>query len=160
VWALQTVLQFFAEPLRTTMSYSPHDPSTTAGHTPGDFGPPPPHGLGPLNPSSDERMWGMLAHLASLLGFIPMGNFVGPLVVWLIKKDQMPFVDDQGKESLNFQITILLAAAIVAALFCTPIGIMLAPLLAAYTVIMVIIAAVNANKGIPYRYPFTLRLIR
>src|SRR4029077_14961567 len=60
--------------------------------------------------SAEERQWGMYAHLSSLAGLIVPGLFfVGPLVVWLVKKDQMRFVDDQGKESLNFQLNILLA---------------------------------------------------
>src|SRR6476469_8907749 len=60
----------------------------------------------------NERMWGMFCHLAALAGYIgiPFGNVIGPLVIWLIKKEDYPFVDDQGKESLNFQITILIAA--------------------------------------------------
>src|SRR3954467_5501803 len=60
---------------------------------------------GPIETNPDAKMWGMLAHLSSLAGLvIPFGNFIGPLVVWLMKKDQQPFVNDQGKESLNFQI--------------------------------------------------------
>lgn len=111
-------------------------------------------------PGHEERMWAMLAHLAALLGYvIPFGNLIGPLIVWMIKKDSMPFVDDQAKESLNFQITIVILAAVVVALFCTPIGIVLAPVLVVYSAVMIILGAVKANNGVVYRYPLTLRLI-
>ena len=110
----------------------------------------------------DERMWAMLCHLTALVGYIgiPFGHIIGPLVVWLIKKDQMPFVDDQGKESLNFQISITIYAAICLLLILVAIGIPLLITLFVINLVMVIIAAVNANKGVAYRYPFTIRLIK
>ena len=59
--------------------------------------------------NKDERMWGMFCHLAALAGFIiPFGNIIGPLIVWQIKKEEFPFVEDQGKESLKFQISIFI----------------------------------------------------
>jgi uncharacterized protein len=110
--------------------------------------------------SKDERLWGMLAHLSALASYwIPFGNFIGPFVVWMIKKDEMPFVDDQGKEALNFQITMLIATAIVVASFCIGIGIVLLPLLVVYALVLTIIAGLKANQGIAYRYPLTLRLL-
>ena len=120
--------------------------------------PPAPEGGGP---SAEERQWGMFAHLSSLAGFIiPFGNFVGPLVVWLMKKDTMPFVDDQGKESMNFQITVFIAL-LVAGLTClVGIGFFLLPLVGLAAAIMAILAGIKANEGVPYRYPFTLRLIK
>ena len=64
--------------------------------------------------SKDEKMWGMFCHLSALAGYIgiPFGNIIGPLIIWMVKKEQFKFVDDQGKESLNFQITITIAAFI------------------------------------------------
>jgi uncharacterized protein len=137
------------------MSYSPnpHDSGNPYGSEPPFVD----HGYGV---SQQERTWGMLAHLSALLSYwIPFGNFIGPLVVWLIKKDEMPFVDDQGKEALNFQITMLIATAVVAASICIGIGFILLPLLIVYALVLTIIAAVKANQGIVYRYPLTLRLI-
>src|SRR5688572_10608492 len=94
---------------------SPHAPPGSAGGPPQpvpyatrmSYGYPGPY-TGPT-PTPDDRTWGMLAHLAALAGFIVpvVGNIVGPLIVWLTKKEQQPFVDDQGKESLNFQITMV-----------------------------------------------------
>jgi len=111
-------------------------------------------------PSQDEKTWGMLAHLSALAGFvIPFGSVLGPLIVWLMKKDEMPFVDDQGKESLNFQITIAIGIVICIILFVVLVGFVLLPLLGLFALIMIIMAALEANKGKRYRYPFALRLI-
>ena len=76
--------------------------------------------------SQDERTWGMLCHLSAFAGYVfPFGGIVGPLVVWLIKKDEMPFVDDQGKEALNFQISVLIYAIVSFVLIFVLIGIIL-----------------------------------
>lgn len=111
--------------------------------------------------SSDEKMWGMFTHLAALAGFvIPFGNLIGPLVVWQIKKNDMPFVDDQGKESLNFQITVIIAVIISVLLMVILIGALLLPIVAIGALILTVIGAVKANGGERYRYPFALRLIK
>jgi uncharacterized Tic20 family protein len=113
-------------------------------------------------PDKDACTWAMLCHLASLLGLgsIPLANLLGPLVVWLIKKDSHPFVDDQGKESLNFQITMVILLFVAGLTFCLAgVGIVFYPLVALYGIVMPIIAAVKSNKGERYRYPATLRLI-
>jgi uncharacterized Tic20 family protein len=117
--------------------------------------------VGHIETNPEAKQWGMFAHLSSLAGFIiPFGNFVGPLVVWLMKKDTMPFVDDQGKESMNFQITVLIAAIIAGATICIGIGFILLPLVGIAAAIMSILAGIKANEGVAYRYPFTLRLIK
>ena len=122
--------------------------------------------------SKEERQWGMFAHLSALAGgllssmFGGWGVFLGPLVVWLIKKDEMPFVNDQGKEALNFNITV---AAIFFVLFVltiftlgigviltAPVGIVVGVAWLAFT----IIASIRANEGQAYRYPFAVRLIK
>jgi uncharacterized Tic20 family protein len=112
--------------------------------------------------SREERMWGMLAHLSAFAGLlIPfLGHVLGPLVIWLIKRETMPFVNDQGKEALNFQITATIAFAIAGVLVFVAIGFLLLPLIAIADIIMTIIAAVKANEGVVYRYPLTLRLIK
>jgi len=107
------------------------------------------HGL-----SQDERTMGMLCHLSALIGFI------GPLIVWLLKKDESEFVNDQGKESLNFQITMLICSAVSAVLMLVVIGVVLAAVVGVYDIVMFIIAAVQANKGVRYRYPVCYRFIK
>jgi len=112
-------------------------------------------------PTQDERTWGMLAHLTAFSGFlIPFGNIIAPLVVWLVKRDQSQFVGDQGKESLNFNISVLLAGAVCAVLVFVFIGILLGVALFFYWLAMTIVAGIKASEGIRYRYPFTLRLIK
>ncbi len=103
----------------------------------------------------------MLCHLGALIGYlIPFGNLIGPLVFWLIKKDQYAFVDDQGKESLNFQITVSIAAIISVILTLVMIGFILLLVVAIGSLVLVIMATVAASSGKAYRYPICLRLIK
>lgn len=132
--------------------------------------PPPPPTVGP---SAEEKQWAMFAHLSALVGGIltsgwagSIGCFVGPLVIWLVKKDTMPFVDDQGKEALNFNITvgIVFLALLILSIVTFGIGLIVAvPLwiiIGIAWLVFTIIAAVKASNGERYRYPLTLRLIK
>lgn len=115
----------------------------------------------PSSGSSDERMWAMLCHLSAFAGYlVPFGNILGPLVIWLIKKDQYAFVDDQGKEALNLQISIMIWAAVAAVLCFVIIGIPLLIAVVIFSIVMTIVAAIKANGGESYRYPLTIRLIQ
>lgn len=108
-----------------------------------------------------ERTWAAFTHLASLLGFIlPFGNLLGPVIIWLLKRNEYPLVDDQGREALNFQISITLYGLIAALLIYLIIGLVLLPVLLAFWLVMTIVAAVKASDGQRYRYPLTLRLIK
>ena len=118
----------------------------------------------PTTSSKEERTWAVAAHLSAVAGhFVPFGNVLGPLVVWLIKKDEMPLVKDQAKEALNFQITVTLGFLACLAMACTVILLIVAvPLSIAiylYAIVYSIIGAVKANEGVAFRYPITLRLI-
>ncbi len=115
-----------------------------------------------IETNSEHRNWGMASHLSSFAMYlmIPFANILGPLIVWLIKKDEMPFVADQGKEALNFQITMTIAGFICFLLSFVVIGIFLFILLAIFVFVITIIAAIKANKGEYYRYPVNLRLIK
>jgi uncharacterized Tic20 family protein len=113
-----------------------------------------------------ERQWGMAAHLSSFAGLlVPLGSILGPLIVWLIKKDEMPFVNDQGKEALNFNILMGIIAAVLIVMTVGTFGIgMLLTLPLGFAaglvwVIFTIIAAIKANEGVAYRYPLNLRLV-
>ena len=115
----------------------------------------------PETPDKDARTMAMLCHLLALSTFIgiPFGNIIGPLIIWAIKKDEHPFVDDQGKESLNFQITMTIVAIVAFILVFLFIGIPLLIALAIFVLVMVIVAAIKANEGVAYRYPLTIRFI-
>lgn len=136
--------------------------------------------------SSDARTWGMLCHLSALAMLIfSWGAIVGPLVVWLIKRNESSFIDENGKESLNFQITIFLISVILGiaigllfaggvamgAIWGNPFsfaggmaggfGVLgLLGIVRLVDFILVIVASVQANKGISYRYPFNIRFIK
>ena len=111
--------------------------------------------------SKDERTWAMLCHLSAFLGLIiPFGNIIAPLVIWLIKSEDMPFVKEQGKESLNLQITLYLAGIACGLLMFIGVGFVLAWILAVYAFIVIIIASVKVNEGVHYRYPVALRFIK
>lgn len=126
-----------------------------------DSAPTPPPPVPPANTSNDARTWAMLCHLSALSGFIiPFGSLIGPLLVWQIKKNEYPLVDDQGKEALNFQITVTLAAIVSAVLMLVVIGFLLLVAVGIASLVFTIIAAIQANKGQRYRYPLSLRLIK
>lgn len=109
----------------------------------------------------DERMWAMLAHLASFSGFIvPLGTVLGPLVIWLIKKDQSYYIDQQGKEAVNFNISILIYGIVSGILMLIAIGVLLAIATGIVWLVFTIIASTKANNGEHYRYPLTIRFIK
>jgi uncharacterized Tic20 family protein len=110
---------------------------------------------------SDARTWGMLAHLSAFAGLlVPLaGNIASPLIVWLIKQDQ-PFVSQEAKEALNFNISVTLATLVCVALVWVLIGIPLGFALFIYWIVMTVLAGIKASEGIAYRYPFSLRLVK
>jgi uncharacterized protein len=108
-----------------------------------------------ISPSKDECNIAMLAHLLGIFT-----GFIGPLILWLIKKDAENFVADTTKEALNFQITLAIGYLICTVLAVVVIGAFLMPVLFLLNLIFCIMAAVSASKGDAYRYPFALRLIK
>jgi len=115
----------------------------------------------PATPGKEERTWAMIAHLSAFCGhFIPFGHIIGPLIVWILKKDLFPLVDDQGKESLNFQISFTIYFLISIVLCFVLIGFVIAPLLWIAYLVLVIVAGIKANDGIRYRYPAIIRFIK
>ena len=111
-------------------------------------------------PDKATRTWAMFTHISTFVGhLIPFGNIVGPLVMWCLKKDEMPFVNDQGKEAINFQITMTIALIVAGLSMLVLVGFVLFPAVWLFDVIVTIIAAVKANEGVAYRYPLTLRFI-
>ncbi|MBS0375987.1 MAG: DUF4870 domain-containing protein [Proteobacteria bacterium] len=114
-----------------------------------------------LQPSREERQWAMFCHLSAMLMYCTaIGGFVAPLVIWLLKRDEMPFVADQGRETLNFQITTMLAIMACLALWLLILPLLVAGLVVAYHFVMTIIATVRSSEGVYYRYPICWRVIR
>jgi uncharacterized Tic20 family protein len=124
-----------------------------------------PYVQAPSDKTKDERMWAMITHLSGFAMYISgIGHIIGPLIVWLIKRDSSPFVDDQGKEALNFQISFSIYMLGAFLLFITVIGAIIAiPLffvLPIAQIILMIVAAIKANEGVAYRYPAIIRFIK
>jgi uncharacterized Tic20 family protein len=113
-------------------------------------------------PTESERTWGMLAHLSAFAGLImPLaGIVVGPLVVWLTRRDDSPFVAAHAKEALNFNISVLLGALVCVVLTLMFVGILLGLALFIAWLVLTLIAAIKASEGETYRYPFSLRLLK
>jgi uncharacterized Tic20 family protein len=103
--------------------------------------------------TSEDKTMGMLCHLLGVVGF------VGPLIIWLVKKDQSKFVDDQGKEALNFHLTLLIGHVIGAATICFTAG-LINLAIQVLGIVFAIIGGMEANKGVAYRYPFAIRMIK
>ena len=117
-------------------------------------------------PDANARQWGMLAHLSALVGLVIGLSFVGPLVVYLTKKEEHPFIADQAREALNFNLSFLLYEVVgfilTFILILVIIGILLIPVLIAIAIgwlVLTIMAGLKANQGEAYRYPLTIRFI-
>lgn len=105
----------------------------------------------PTPPTQDEKTLGLVAHLITFVS-----AFLGPLVIYLLKKDESSFVAEHARESLNFQITVAIVCVI---LFISIVGILLLWAVGVIAVILVIVATIRASEGKLYRYPFSLRII-
>jgi uncharacterized Tic20 family protein len=122
--------------------------------------------------SAEERQWGMFAHLSMLLAGLltsfagGWGWFIGPLIIWLVKKDTMPFVEDQAKEALNFSILItgIFVVLFVLGILTLGLGFLITipimVIVGLVALVLTVIAAMKANEGVRYRYPFNIRFIK
>jgi uncharacterized protein len=123
---------------------------------------PPPVGGATSAVFSNVRTWNILCHASALLGvfFHFPGHLLGPLIVWLAKRDDSPEIDAHGKESLNFQISMLIYN-VIAAVFCLVlIGFAFLAVLWVLNAVLVIVASIQASDGKFYRYPMTIRFIQ
>jgi uncharacterized protein len=112
-------------------------------------------------PTENERTWGMLAHLSAFIGLvIPLiGSVLGPLAVWIARRDTSAFVAGHAREALNFNITVLLAAIACVLLMLVFVGFLLGTALFVAWLVMTLIAAIKASEGETYRYPISLRFV-
>ena len=108
-----------------------------------------------------ERQWALICHLSALSGYvIPFGNLIVPIIIWSMKKDEMPMVDEHGKEVINFQISMMIWMIISGILILIVIGIPLLIMLAILQVVFIIIGAIKADSGKLYKYPMTIQFIK
>ena len=120
----------------------------------------------------EARQFAMFIYISSFLGLlIPLGNLIAPLVLWLMKKESHPFIDDQGKEVINFQLSVLIVFAgllilnmlLILTVILSPLVFLTGLLMFAlfvYVVIITIMGAVKAKEGVHFRFPYTVRLIK
>ncbi|MCD4680560.1 MAG: DUF4870 domain-containing protein [Bacteroidales bacterium] len=110
---------------------------------------------------SDENKWAMFCHLSAFAGLVfPFGNIIGPLIIWSLKKDEYPFVDDQGKESINFQISMTIYVIISFLLAFILIGFLVSIAVGVFYIIMIVMASIKTYEGLFFRYPFSIKFIR
>jgi uncharacterized Tic20 family protein len=116
----------------------------------------------PRQYDSEQRTWAMICHLSAFAFPVcpPVGHLLGPLLVWLLKRDEFPLVDDQGRESLNFQITMTIFYFAGLLLLLTGIGFPLLVALMAFDIVATIIAAARASQGVRFRYLFAIRFLK
>lgn len=109
-----------------------------------------------------ERTWATFCHLTALVAFlgIPFGNILGPFIIWIIKKNEMPLVDREGKESINFQLSMTIYLLLSALLCFVFIGFLLLFPLIVINVVLVIIASIKISNGEAYQYPLTIRFLK
>lgn len=111
--------------------------------------------------SKNEQNLGMLCHLLALSGYlVPFGHIAGPLILWMLKRQEIPFVDSEGKESINFQISVSIYGIIAFLLIFVLIGFVLLPAVLLFNLIFVIIASIEAANGKSYRYPLCIRFLK
>jgi len=112
--------------------------------------------------SGQQKLWNTLCHLTALSAFIgvPFGNILGPLVIWLLKRNDLPSVESHGKEALNFQISMTIYFLVASPLILIVIGIPIMIGLGIADLVLTIIASVKANNDEPYSYPITIRFIK
>lgn len=114
----------------------------------------------PYDVTSSDRTWGILVHAAAFAGFlVPFGNILGPLLVWAIKKDESRFVDENGKQAVNFQITWTVLLFVAALSIFVLVGLILVPLVALAWFVLIVIAIIRASNDEVYEYPLTLELV-
>jgi uncharacterized Tic20 family protein len=148
-------------PLPPAQSQPPPPPPPPQSQPP----PPPPSwspqpaGQAPGVADANARQWAMLAHLSALAGLIIGLNWLGPLIIYLVKKDEHPFIADQSREALNFNISVFIYFIVSAILIIVVIGILLLPAIGVAWVVLTVIATIRANNGEAYRYPLSIRFV-
>jgi uncharacterized protein len=155
----------------TTGPDTPQEPNDPTPPAPPGYGPPPPPGYGPPAPwhgpppvggysatamrPDEEKMWAIGAHLGGII----LG-FIAPLVVWLVYKDRSRFLDRQGKEALNFQITLLIGYVVSLVLTLVLIGLVLFLVVWLGGIVLMVLASIKVANFEDYRYPVNIRLIK
>ena len=106
---------------------------------------------------SEANMWGMILHLSMLLSSMLIG-VIAPIVIWQMKKDQYPIMDQHGRNAANFLISMFLYSIVCGLLVLVAVGLFLLPVLGIVSIVFPIIAGIKAQNGEVWTYPFMLRI--
>ena len=112
-----------------------------------------------ISMTKEERDWSMWSHFSTLSVLVGIPGFIGPAVIWYMKKDKSAVIAEQAKESLNFQISMFIYLVISAILMLVIVGFILFPLVLIADLVLAVIAGVRAGEGVAYRYPMTIRFL-
>ena len=112
-----------------------------------------------ISMTKEERDWSMWSHFSTLSVLVGIPGFIGPTVIWYMKKDESAVIAEQAKESLNFQISMFIYLVISAILMLVIVGFILFPLVLIADLVLAVIAGVRAGEGVAYRYPMTIRFL-
>ncbi len=115
--------------------------------------------VSPTGPSADSRNKAVFAHLSAFVTLVGIPSPIGPLVAWLVWKDQDEFAADQAKEALNFNLSVLLYGLVAAVSLIILVGFVLLPTVLIAWFVLTIVASIAASRGETYRYPMTIRLV-
>ncbi len=146
----------------------PASPPSGAVPPPPPASPPPPPpawssqgptGMTPAAADANARQWAMLAHLSALAGLVIGFNWLGPLLVYLVKRDEHPFIADQSREALNFNLSVFIGVLISVVLVLVVVGFFLLTAIGIAWLILTVIAGVRAGNGEAYRYPLSIRFV-
>jgi uncharacterized Tic20 family protein len=108
-----------------------------------------------IPPTSDEKTMAILSHILCIVA-----GFIAPLIIYLVKKDESPYVRAHARESLNFQLTMVLAYFVSAILIFVLIGILLIWVLIIANLVLIVIATIRASEGKLYKYPFSIKFVK
>ena len=113
-------------------------------------------------PLRQDRTLDAICHFLSFAGLtgIPFGNIIGPLILWVLKRDEFPSVNEHGKESINFQISMTIYTILAGLSILLVVGIVVLPAVIIANFVLVVIAGIKAANGEFYRYPLTIRFIK
>jgi uncharacterized protein len=114
---------------------------------------------GVAGPTPEQRNWAMIAHLSAFAMFVGVPSFVGPLVIWLMKREEHPFIAEHGREALNFNISVLIYLIVAGILVLVLVGFLLMIAIGIAWLVVTIQAAIAASNGQTYRYPATIRFV-
>jgi uncharacterized protein len=118
-----------------------------------------------MNPTNEEKLWAALSQILGLAGWgLAVGQLLAPLIIYLVKKDRSAFITDHARESLNFQISVLIYAVVLTASIFTIIlafpAILALWALGIFDLVMVVVATIKAASGETWRYPLCIRLVK